>query len=131
MIQLTVKEMLDSMESLRELSQRSMTGRLAFQLARILREIDKEYNLFQESRTNLIKKYADYDENGQVKQDEQGNVLLKKSEINNFNTDLQELIATTITINSDPISAEQIYDQAFTPQQMMVLLPFINEKTPL
>ena len=46
MITVTVKEIMDSVEVMRSLSQKSLKGRVAYKVARMLRELDKELTLF-------------------------------------------------------------------------------------
>jgi len=57
-----------------------------------MREIEKEYSLFQDARKGLIDKYADKDENGVLKTDENGNYTVPKESIEKFNVELKEML---------------------------------------
>lgn len=127
MIEIEMRDMLNSMEVLQKLSNKSLKTKVAFQLARIIREVNKEYELFQNSREKLIVKYAEQDENGQPKVNEQNNYQIIPNKINEFNKEIQELLDSHIEINAEPIYIDDIEDLNFTPTEMMMLMSFIKE----
>lgn len=127
MIEITLSELMDSASVMQELAKKPMKTKAAFQTARLMREIEKEYSLFQESRKGLIDKYADKDENGEPKADENGNYTVPKENIEEFNKELKEMLDQTLSLNVEPISIEDLGDADFTPADMMLLAPFIKE----
>lgn len=127
MIEITLSELMDSASVMQELAKKPMKTKAAFQTARLMREIEKEYSLFQESRKGLIDKYADKDENGEPKADENGNYTVPKENIEEFNKELKEMLDQTLSLNVEPISLEDLGDADFTPADMMLLAPFMKE----
>lgn len=127
MIEITLSELMDSASVMQELAKKPMKTKAAFQTARLMREIEKEYSLFQESRKGLIDKYADKDENGEPKADENGNYTVPKENIEEFNKELKEMLDQTLSLNVEPISIEDLGDADFTPADMMLLAPFMKE----
>jgi len=127
MIEITLSELMDSASVMQELAKKPMKTKAAFQTARLMREIEKEYSLFQESRKGLIDKYADKDENGAPKADENGNYTVPKESIEEFNKELKEMLDQTLSLNVEPISIEDLGDADFTPADMMLLAPFMKE----
>lgn len=127
MIELTVQEMIDSIPTLRELSNRQLKSKVAFRVARLLREVQAESETFETARVNLVKLYAAKDENGEIKTDENGNTYIEQDKIEEFNKELRDLLDNTITINGDKLSLDDLGDETFTPQQMLSFSAFLEE----
>lgn len=127
MIQVTLNDILNNAEIFRELSTKSLPVKTAFKVARLIRELDKENITFDESRRQIIEKYAERDENGIIKQTPEGNIQLQPDKIEECNSELVELLNTTIEINVDKISIDALGDIKITPAQMINLEAFIEE----
>jgi hypothetical protein len=127
MIQVTLNDILNNAEIFRELSTKSLPVKTAFKVARLIRELDKENTIFDESRRQIIEKYAERDENGIIKQTAEGNIQLQQDKIEECNNELVELLNTTIEINVDKISIDALGDIKITPAQMINLEAFIEE----
>ena len=127
MIELTVQDMIDSIPTLRDLSNKQLKSKVAFRVARLLREIQAESETFETARINLVKLYAAKDENGEIKTDENGNTYIEQDKIEEFNKELRDLLDNTITINGDKLSLDDLGDETFTPQQMLSFSAFLEE----
>ena len=126
MIEITVKEIVDGMDLLSELSTRSLKTKAAYQLGRILREAQKEFSLYNEKRIALLEKYADKDEEGKPII-ENGNYKISDEGIAAINTEYNELIETTVTLNANKLQLYLLDDETFTPTEMLKLMPFVEE----
>jgi len=131
MIELTINDMLNSMEPLKKLSAYQLKTKIAYQIARLMREINKEYELFQKTRQNLAMKYAEKNEKNEIIIDENGNYKIKNDKINICNEEIAELINTKISLNVEPINLEDIENTECTPTEIFALMPLIQEKAPL
>jgi hypothetical protein len=127
MIEIKLNDVIQSLKILKSISQKTLKGRVNFQLAKILRELNNEYNLFLKSREKLISKYGKK-ENGQLIIDEDGNYSINKNQLFNFNLELNELLDTKIDLNAEKIALKDIEDIDFTIEQMVALSPFIKEE---
>lgn len=127
MINTHLRNIVESADIMRELSNKSLKGRAAFRVARLLRELEKEFTLFNEKRMDLIKEYAQKDENGEMKSDENGNVTLDQDRLNEFYQSLDELLNADVEINAEKIDSEDLGDIEITPAQIINLEAFINE----
>lgn len=126
MIEITLKEIVDGMDLLSELSTRSLKTKAAYQLGRILREAQKEFSLYNEKRIALLEKYADKDEEGKPII-ENGNYKISDEGIAAINTEYNELIETTVTLNANKLQLYLLDDETFTPTEMLKLMPFVEE----
>ena len=127
MINTHLRNIVESADIMRELSNKSLKGRAAFRVARLLRELEKEFTLFNEKRMDLIKEYAQKNENGEMKSDENGNVTLDQDRLNEFYQSLDELLNADVEINAEKIDSEDLGDIEITPAQIINLEAFINE----
>lgn len=101
------------------------TGKQSFIISRIFRVLNKEIELFNTTREELIKKYAKMDENKELIFDEKGNVILKEDEVENFQNEVNELMYVNIEIDANQIPVEWLDSLKLTPQEMLNLEPFI------
>lgn len=127
MINTKLRNIVECADIMRELSTKSLKGRVAFRVARLLRELEKEFTLFNDKRMDLIKEYAQKDENGKMKSDDNGNVTLDQDRLTEFYQSLEDLLNADVEINAEKIDAEDLGDVEFTPTQIISLEPFINE----
>lgn len=127
MINITLREIVDSSDIMKKLSQKSLKGKTAYYVARLLREVDKELTLFNETRSNLIKKYGEKDEKGELKIDENGNCKFIPENIEKFYSEMDDILNNIIELNANKIELKDLENLDFTPIEMVVLEPFIEE----
>lgn len=127
MIEISVRDLLDSSTTLQEIMQKTLKGRAAFLLARIAREVDKEYTSFNTTRMQLIQKYGEKDDNGNLITDDKGNNKIPQSAIEDFNKEVSDLLETKVQLNVNAVPLDDLNDIDFTPQQMLALEKFIEE----
>ena len=126
MISITLEQLVNSTEGLRELSQKTLKARPAYAVAKILKAAEAEMTGFNDTRMNLIKKYGEKKDDGELNTDENGNVHIASESLADFNKELQELLDTRIEINANKIRIEDIGDVNFTPAEMAQLDNFID-----
>lgn len=121
MITITVNELLTITPVLRELSTKTFKGITTFKIARLIRELDKEITLFEESRQKLAEKYGARKEDGSLEIMEDGTVKLQEDKIQECNEELMNLLATEIEINADKITIEAFDDIEISPSQAIAI----------
>ena len=127
MINIQLKDIIEGTDVLRKLAGKSLRGKTAFQISKLLKRLEDELTFFNTTRVEIIKKYSETDENGELVQDENGNVKLKEDKLNEFNAEITELLNTEVEINCEKISLAAIEDLDFTPAEMTLLMPLIEE----
>lgn len=127
MIEMTVQEMIDSVSALRGINEKKMPAKTAYQFARIIREVEKELNSFQEARKKLIERFAKKDENGKLIEDEEGNVQIFPEKEKDFKKEAEDLMKTKVKINCECINLDDILDNEFSPGEIGELFKFIKE----
>lgn len=127
MIKLKLNELLNATDALQTLSKKSLQARPAFQVVRLLKAADKEIQEFNDVRVKVVNQYGDKDENGELITDENGNCHIAPEHINEFNKELNDLLNTEIEINANMLSLGDLEELEFTPSDLALLEPFIEE----
>ena len=127
MIKVQLKDIIEGTEVLKKLAGQPLRGKVAFQISKILKRLEDELTLFNNTRVDIIKKYSQTNENGELISDENGNVKLKEETIEDFNKEITELLNMEIEIDANRIALEDIENVDFTPAEMTLLMPLIEE----
>ena len=126
MITVKINDLLNSVETLQKLSQKDFKAKLAWQIARLLKSAEAEIQAFNDTRMNLIRKYGEKDENGELVTDERGNCKIVEAQVNDFSTELNDLVNSEVEINANKINIDLLEDLDFTPNEMAMLEPFVD-----
>lgn len=114
-------------QTLSVLMNQNFSGATAFKVARLAREIGKEMETFDTERMKLVEKYGEKGDDGRVKTDENGNVKIMESAIQDCNAEFNELLNQEIQINAEMLPASVLDEmQNVTPAQMLTLEPIVN-----
>lgn len=127
MIELSVREILEIIPVLKDLSSQTFNGKAAFNVARIIRETTNEIQSFDQARQKLISEYCEKQENGMPILDENNNYRIAKKNIEIFNNSIQDILQSKINLNINYLNLNDIINIQCTPQQMLALQPIIKE----
>lgn len=127
MIEITINDLINSGDIFRDLAQQPIKMRVAYNIARIIREIENEMKLFEETRRKLFDKYGEKDENGELLINADGNITITPENISLYNNEIQEVLNTSITLNAEKLNIEDLENIELTPNQVYLINAFINE----
>lgn len=127
MIEVTLNEVLNSIGAFRSLSEQKIPAKAAFQIARLIRELDKENKTFDESRVKTLQECGERDEAGEIKITDEGNAILQPNKIEEYNKKIQELLDTKIQINAEKINLSLLDNLELSPIEILNLEPFLEE----
>jgi len=126
MITIKISDLLNSTDALSKLAKINLKARPAFYASKLIKAADAEIQEFNDTRLNLIKKYGEKDENGELITDDKGNCKIMPDSVSTFQQELKELIDVEIELNVDKIKIEDIENIELTPEDMTILEKFIN-----
>ena len=126
MIKIKLNDVVNATETFTKIMQQSFKGSLAFKIARLARELDKEMQTFNEERQKIIQKYGNKDENGELIVDENGNVKFDNANIAEINQEFSSLLETELEINADKLPMDSIDNFEITPQEMLNIEVFFE-----
>lgn len=126
MIRISLNDILNATETFKVIMQQSVKGSLAFKIARLARELDKEMTTFNEERQKLFQKYGEKDENGELVIDENNIIKFPSENIDLINEELNSLLSTEVEVNADKLPVNEVDQFELTPQQMMNIEMFFE-----
>lgn len=126
MIKITMNDVLTATPVLRELANKPFKGSVTFKIARLIRELDKETSLFEQSKAAIGERYGMKDENGTLVVDDNGMIKLQEDKLEECNAELLSLLTTEIEINVDKLSYECFEDIEISPIQAIALDSLID-----
>lgn len=123
---MTLNDIFNAVPTLREISTKEFPGSVTFKIARLIRELDKEIQLFEAEREKIAQKYGEKDENGFLVVLENNVVKVPDEKIQECNEELQALFKTQVEINANKIPVEVFDTIEITPTQAINLEPIID-----
>lgn len=126
MITVKLSDIINSVDTFQIIMQQSFKGSLAFKIARLARELNREMEIFNSERQKILNEYCVKDSNNNLESDENGNVKIIPGKISEFNEIFTNLLDTTIDINADKLPADQMDNFEISPQQMLNIEMFFE-----
>lgn len=126
MIELSIREMINCEPVISKLNEQERNVKTAYKLARITRELQKEYQLFNQARDILIKKYGVTDESGNLKLTN-NNYEIQKEKQNEFLKEYNELLNDNISLNVEKLTLEELENDQLSAQEINLILSLIKE----
>jgi hypothetical protein len=126
LIKVSLNDVVNSTQTFNKLMQQPFKGSLAFKIARLARELEKEMQTFNDERMKIIRKYGKKDENGELIVGEDGNVSFENDKINDLNSEFNSLLETELEINADKLPMDSIDEFELTPQEIIGLEKFFE-----
>jgi len=88
---------------------------------RALKKIDVEYNSIMDAQKKTLEKYAEVDDDGQFIINSEGGIMLKPEYQEECVNEMNELYASTITIDAEKLPITTLESLQFTPAQLLSL----------
>ena len=119
----------NAIDTIEELSNKPMKVALIAKLLRLSDELQKESQLIERQRVEILEKYGKKDENGQLAIDENGNVNFEGDNIEKVQKELYELSELEIDITDREITEEELENNnlELTINQFIILNNFIHK----
>ena len=127
MMKVTLKDIVESQEVMRTLSNKPLRGRVAFKVARLLKKLEAELTTFNDTRVKLIESYAKKDEEGNYVTNDKNEYQFDQDNANKFVEEINKLLLEELDVDANPILVDEIEDLDFTPAEMAALDPFMDE----
>jgi hypothetical protein len=94
-------------------------------ISRVLRTLSTETESFNKTREEVLRKYAECDATGEMIV-ENGNVKIREGEMVNFQKEVNDLLYADLEVDIKPIPVDWLDDVKLTPQETLILEPFIQ-----
>lgn len=120
----TISDILNANSVLTKILTFEFSAKQSFMIGRLLRLLGSESEAYEKTRQEMIKKYAEVDENNQIIIFEDS-VKIREGEMENFQKEITELHSAELNIDAKPIPLDWLEDLPLTPAEMIALEPFI------
>lgn len=127
MITVKLNDVINATDTFSKIIQQPFKGSLAFKIARLVRELEKEMQTFNTERQKLLTRYCVKDENNELITAENGTVQIIPDKVDAFNEEFDSLLNTELEINADKLPINAIDDFELTPQEMLNIEVFFEE----
>lgn len=124
---LTLNDILNISPILHKLSQQTFTGKMVFQIARLIKMVDEELNTLESARQKIVEKYGVRDENGNLNVNENGQVHISPENYDSCNQEFYDLLSTEVNIDASPISLSCFDNIELTPNEAILLGKIVEE----
>ena len=126
MIVTTINNILNAAPVFNFLSTQKFKSGTSFQLARLIKALNKEIVLFEDAREKLVEKFCEKDKFGQRIILDNGTVKVQEGKIEECNKELKDLLEVQIEINANKIREEELEEAQLSPSQVMMILEFVE-----
>ena len=126
MITVKIADIVNGTEALQKLVNAELKAKLAWKVSKLLKLADQEIQTFNETRMDLIRKFGEKDENGELITDEKGNCKIPPENLQDFSSELSDLLNSEVELNANKIDIEELENVNFTPGEITLLEPFVN-----
>lgn len=113
--------------SLTQLKSQEMPLRLSYKFSKLLSKIEKDSEFFTEKTREVILKYAEKDENGDLVQTEDGNIRIQTDKIEEANKAMMELNDIEVEDINITFTLDELESLSIAPEVLQPLLPLIVE----
>lgn len=120
MIKLTMSEILNAAPVLTKLTNQTFSGSATFKIARLLKALDKEITIFEETRTKMVQAYGEKDEKG-VLIEKDGQIHVVPDKIETFNNEINALLKSEVEINGEKLSIDYFENIELTPVEASLI----------
>ena len=128
-MKLSNQALLNSIPVLSKLNQLELPVKVAFMLSKNIKEIDKGLEGYNETRKKLLFQYAEKDDEGMPKVDEQGNIIFKEGFQEKWVRDFQELLELKTDVGIQKISTHDLFkaELSISPLELATIGFMIKE----
>lgn len=121
-------ELLNLYESLNKLSEQELDLETSYTIAKYMKEIFVAKDLIDGKRNKIILKYAKKQEDGNLKQTVDGNIEINGDDIGKFNSDMDGLLNSKISIPKISLKKDSLSKITIQPKYLLPLIGIILEE---
>lgn len=124
-MKITNNQMINSISSLRALSQKQLPVEVSYKIAKNIRNIEQDLAIYEQERKKLIDKYVEKDSEGNPKLDDNNNYIIKDKL--NWNKDVLELLSFETDVEIEKIDIKELDGLKISPSELIAIDYMIEE----
>ena len=119
MIEVKMSEILSALPILEELSKKTFKGIIAFKIARVIKKLREESEIFNEVRRKAVENFAEKDEKGNLIISDDGIIKLQEDKINECNNSILEILNEVVKLEIEKLPLELFEELEFSPEDIL------------
>ena len=121
-LKIKIGELNTILESLNKIIDKEISIKISYKISKLTKQLMNEYKLYEENRIRLINKYAERDEQGNIKINKEDNtIIILDVDRDKFNNEFIELVNIDIEIEFDKIRLDDLGDVMISPRDLLNL----------
>lgn len=125
-MKVTFENLLQMKPALEEIINIDLPFKTAYKISTIASIADRELKFYQQQIQMLLDKYAQRDENGNIKRDDTNNYLIQADLADEFKSKFDELLCVEINGDMPKLSTDELENLQIKPKLLMSLSPIIE-----
>lgn len=113
-IKLSNERIVNTIDVLEELNNAKLPVKVAYAITKNINKVNTELVAYNKEKARLINKYAKKDNEGKLKTDEKGNIILIEKCIQDWNNDIAELLAIENEIDIHMINLDDLINSNYS-----------------
>ena len=122
-MKITNRKILNDKNSLAKISQRVLPIKVSYAIAKNIKKIDNELDIYNSEREKLIDKYCVKNENGEKLVDEDNNLRIAEDNLNDWNKAMQDLLDIEVDVDIHKFNRDDLINSniEMKPAELMVI----------
>lgn len=128
MIETTVSSLLSIKPIITKIANTPMAAKDSFKVLRILKTLDKEYELIEQTRLDCLRKYAELDGEGNFITHDDGSIIIAGEKQTEFNQEFNNFLKCKISLDCGKLNINIINELILTPAELIEIEMFFEEE---
>ena len=126
-MKIIMADILNAIKPLEVLIDQPLSFQTAYKVNKIKKVVQEEAEYYTTELRKLVEEYGDRDEEGNLKYDEKGDILLQPEKAFECNTKAMELLQIEVELNEPQITIAELESVTLSPNMVELLMCFIKE----
>ena len=128
-MKITIRKILNDTNSLAVISQKQLPIKVSYAIAKNIKKLESELDIYNKERQKLIDKYCIKDEEGNNVIDENNNLKIADEHIDNWNKEINDLMDIEVDIDIHKFNLDSLMNVNYdmTPAELMIIDYMIEE----
>lgn len=123
-MKLSNEKIINSISILRDISQKQLPIKASYKIAKNIKNINRELEVYDEERKKLIELHSQTDDNGEVATNESGNIVFKDEK--SWKKDIEELLSIENDIEIHEFNIDDLEGCNMSPAELIAIDFMIN-----
>lgn len=117
-MKLSNRKIVDSLSTLKTIAQKQLPVKVSYAISKNISKIESILNIYNKEKEKLLEKYGEKDEEGQLKSNEYGQIVINKSCEKDWEKDINDLLEIENEIDIHKFSIDLLGEYSMSPIEL-------------